>query len=164
MLQRLLLVSLFLASASTALGQEHAQARDPAVPLWVRPAFTPYTSAPHLKNQKEIAAVFTQALGSRNSGIIIIAGEDTLLVGQGGPILTSGEAQRVRVWVFITEGGQIGNSIISDWSGNQTIDLGSLRIVRRMVFAPAVNRAQVVPVWVMVQVEVGRNGSQDSSL
>jgi TonB family protein len=65
------------------------------------------------------------------------------------PVLRdSGIGGTVVVFFFIDETGQVGNAVLERSSGQAALDQAALEIARLYRFKPALNRDQVVPVWV----------------
>jgi protein TonB len=101
-------------------------------PLAAQPAFTPREVEPALRNRQEFAQQMERAYPAllKDAGI-------------GG---------RVLLWVFIDETGRVGNAQIQESSGYQQLDAAAEAVVRRAEFSPAMNRGEVVPVWIALPV------------
>ena len=92
------------------------------------PVFTPFTVAPTLRNQAQVAAALQRLYPPllRDSGI-------------GGT---------VQVWFFIDENGTVQRTDIKQSSGHPALDEAALKVADLMQFTPAMNRDQKVKVWV----------------
>jgi TonB family protein len=65
------------------------------------------------------------------------------------PVLRdSGIGGTVVVFFLIDEAGQVGNAVLERSSGHAALDQAALEIARLYRFRPALNRDQVLPVWV----------------
>jgi len=96
------------------------------------PVFTPYTVAPQLKNQAQVAAALQRLYPPllRDSGI-------------GGS---------VDIWFFIDETGTVRRTDIKKGSGHASLDEAALKVADLMQFTPALNRDQKVKVWVAMPI------------
>ena len=101
------------------------------------PAFTPYTVAPTIVNQSDVAAALNREYPPllRDAGI-------------GGT---------VTVWFFIDEQGAVVNQEVSTSSGHQALDEAALRVASVFRFTPALNRDEAVPVWVSLPISFTTN-------
>jgi TonB family protein len=108
-----------------------------AGPLAAQPAFTPREVEPALRNRRE----FAQQMERAYPALLKAA-------GIGG---------RVLLWVFIDETGRVGNAQIQESSGYPQLDGAAEAVVRRAEFSPAMNRGQVVPVWIALPVTFQTN-------
>ncbi len=94
----------------------------------VAPVFTPMTVRPEIKNRAEIQrALMTQYPAVlRNVGI-------------GGT---------VEVWFFVSEEGRVLDRRIFESSGYVQLDEAALKVADVFRFTPALNRDQIVQVWI----------------
>lgn len=92
------------------------------------PQFTPFTVAPKIANRVEVIEAMEREYPPllRDAGI-------------GGT---------VRVYFFITETGRVGERRIDVSSGHEALDRAALNVAEVYRFSPALNRDQLVPVWV----------------
>jgi TonB family protein len=92
------------------------------------PTFTPFTVAPTIMNRDEVVASMEASYPKllRDAGI-------------GGT---------VRVYFFIDESGHVNRTLIDQTSGHPALDDAALHVASVYRFKPALNREQVVPVWV----------------
>lgn len=92
------------------------------------PTFTPYTVAPSITNRLEVVQAMAEAYPSllRDAGI-------------GGT---------VRVYFFIEADGSVGAVQIDRSSGHAALDDAALRVADVYRFSPAMNREEMVHVWV----------------
>jgi protein TonB len=102
------------------------------VPIGDDPTFTPYTTAPRLKNVDEAGRALEREYPPmlRDAGV-------------GG---------RVEVWIRLDETGALQDVRVSVSSGHQGLDEAALRVARTMRFDPAMNRDKRVPVWVSIPI------------
>ncbi len=96
------------------------------------PTFTPMTVFPEIKNKREVQAALMREYPPllRNAGI-------------GG---------RVVVWFFISEEGQVLDRRVSQSSGHIPLDEAALRVADVFRFSPALNREQIVQVWIQLPI------------
>lgn len=100
--------------------------------LAAAPVFTPYSVAPELRNRADIAR---------------------LLVRKYPPILRDARISgTVLVWFFIDETGHVQKSLVHTSSGYEQFDQAAIEVANEMVFSPALNRDQTVPVWVALPI------------
>ena len=94
----------------------------------VAPVFTPMTVRPEIRNRAEIQqALMTQYPAMlRNAGI-------------GGT---------VEVWFFISEEGRVLDRRVFESSGYVQLDEAALKVADVFRFTPALNRDQIVQVWI----------------
>ena len=99
----------------------------------VAPAFTPMTVRPEIKNRAEIQqALMTQYPAMlRNAGI-------------GGT---------VELWFFISEEGRVLDRRVFKSSGYVQLDEAALKVANVFRFTPALNRDQIVQVWIRFPIE-----------
>lgn len=92
-----------------------------------RPVFIPHDVAPRLKNAAEFRRLLQRFYPSalREAGI-------------GGT---------VTVWVFVSTSGEVERSVVEQSSGYDALDAAALKVARRMVFEPALNRSEPIAVW-----------------
>jgi TonB family protein len=107
--------------------------------LGIQPTFTPFTLAPELTNRDEITGALKAAYPAmlRTAGI-------------GGKTLT---------WIFIDENGRVRTTQVKVTSGYEPLDSAALHVARQMRFRPAMNRDQVVPVWVEIPIVFTTDGA-----
>ncbi|MDE0806912.1 MAG: TonB family protein [Longimicrobiales bacterium] len=96
------------------------------------PTFTPMTVRPEIKNRSAVIQAMERGYPPilRDAGI-------------GGQVL---------VWFFINEQGRVIDNRIANSSGNAQLDDAALRVASIYEFTPALNRDQVVPVWVQIPI------------
>jgi protein TonB len=97
------------------------------------PTFTPFTVAPRLKNNDEIARALERNYPPllRDAGI-------------GGDVL---------VWFFIDEDGHVLKHQIAEESGYPALDDAAVKVASLMQFTPAYNRDKKVQVWVSIPIK-----------
>lgn len=96
------------------------------------PTFTPYETAPELRNRNEVA----QALQREYPALLRDA-------GIGGTVV---------MWFFINDQGVVENTQVNQSSGHPQLDEAALRVANVFQFTPALNRDQRVPVWVAIPI------------
>jgi len=101
-------------------------------PALKEPVFTPMTIRPEITNRAEVQ----QALMRLYPPLLRDA-------GVGG---------RVFVWFFISEDGTVLDRRISQSSGHMPLDEAALEVADVFRFSPALNREQVVPVWIQLPI------------
>jgi len=96
------------------------------------PTFTPMTVRPEIRNRSAVIQAMERGYPPilRDAGI-------------GGQVL---------VWFFINEQGRVIDNRIANSSGNAQLDDAALRVASIYEFTPALNRDQVVPVWVQIPI------------
>jgi len=96
------------------------------------PTFTPMTVRPEIKNRSEVIQAMERGYPPilRDAGI-------------GGQVL---------VWFFINEQGRVIDNRVANSSGNAQLDEAALRVASIYEFTPALNRDQIVPVWVQIPI------------
>ena len=96
------------------------------------PTFTPMTVRPEIRNRSAVIQAMERGYPPilRDAGI-------------GGQVL---------VWFFINEQGRVIDNRIANSSGNAQLDEAALRVASVYEFTPALNRDQVVPVWVQIPI------------
>jgi protein TonB len=96
-------------------------------------SFTPYTLAPALENQAEVARLLERNYPPllRDAGI-------------GGTTL---------VWFLIDEQGTVVKTELKKGSGYEALDEVALKVANVMRFQPARNRDQIVKVWVQIPIK-----------
>ena len=102
------------------------------VDIAAAPTFTPMTVRPEIRNRSAVI----QAMERGDPPILRDA-------GIGGQVL---------VWFFINEQGRVVDNRIANSSGNAQLDEAALRVASVYEFTPALNRDQVVPVWVQIPI------------
>jgi len=97
------------------------------------PTFTPFTVAPRLKNNDEIARALERNYPPllRDAGI-------------GG---------EVNVWFFIDEQGKVLKTQVNQSSGYPALDDAAEKVATLMQFTPAYNRDKKVQVWVSIPIK-----------
>jgi len=69
------------------------------------------------------------------------------------PILRDhGIGGRALVWVLLGENGRVVRAQLKESSGHAALDDAALKIAPTMRFSPAMNRDQIVKVWVAVPI------------
>ena len=101
--------------------------------LSANPVFTPMSVRPEIRNRAEIQqALMTQYPAMlRNAGI-------------GGT---------VEVWFFISEEGRVLDRRVFESSGYVQLDEAALKVAGVFRFTPALNRDQIVQVWIRFPIE-----------
>jgi TonB family protein len=96
------------------------------------PTFTPMTVRPEIRNRSAVIQAMERGYPPilRDAGI-------------GGLVL---------VWFFINEQGRVIDNRIANSSGNAQLDEAALRVASVYEFTPALNRDQVVSVWVQIPI------------
>lgn len=96
------------------------------------PTFTPFTVAPRLRNQDEVARALERNYPPllRDAGI-------------GGS---------VNMWFFIDEDGKVLNTQVNQSSGYPALDEAATKVAVLMQFTPAYNRDKKVQVWVSIPI------------
>ena len=96
------------------------------------PTFTPMTVRPEIRNRSAVIQAMERGYPPilRDAGI-------------GGQVL---------VWFFINEQGRVIDNRVANSSGNAQLDEAALRVASIYEFTPALNRDQVVPVWVQIPI------------
>jgi TonB family protein len=97
-----------------------------------QPHFTPYTVGPDLKNRQ--AAV---------TSVESYYPDSLKAAGIGGT---------VKVWVYIDEQGVVRETRLGESSRIDALDQAALAAASEFEFTPALNRDQVVPVWVQIPI------------
>ena len=105
---------------------------DRASDLDTGPRFTPITVKPEIRNRSEVEAALTREYPAilRDSGI-------------GGQVV---------VWFFISEDGEVLDRRVSQSSGHPQLDEAALRVASVFRFSPALNRDEVVRVWIQLPI------------
>jgi len=96
------------------------------------PTFTPMTVRPEIRNRSAVIQAMERGYPPilRDAGI-------------GGQVL---------VWFFINEQGRVIDNRVANSSGNAQLDEAALRVASIYEFTPALNRDQVVSVWVQIPI------------
>jgi len=105
---------------------------DPSPDLATTPAFTPMTVRPEVRNMSEVEAAL-----AREYPLIL---RD---VGIGG---------RVVVWFLVSEEGRVLDRRVFESSGYPPLDEAALRVADVFRFTPALNREQIVQVWIQLPI------------
>jgi TonB family protein len=95
--------------------------------LRATPHFTPFTQAPKIKDRE--AAI------------------DVVLQHYPDELKRAGVGGTVYIFMFIEADGTVGNAVVQKSSGNEELDAAALTAAREMVFIPARNIDEPVPVW-----------------
>ena len=105
---------------------------DGAVDLSSNPVFTPMTVRPEIRNRAEVQAALMREYPTilRDAGI-------------GGTVV---------VWFFISEQGTVLDRRVSESSGHLPLDEASLKVADVFRFTPALNREQIVQVWIQLPI------------
>ena len=106
--------------------------REDVAGLQAGPVFTPMTVRPDILNRRELQ----QALMTLYPPILRDA-------GVGGTVV---------VWFFISEEGTVLDRRISESSGHLPLDEAALQVADVFRFSPALNREQIVPVWIQLPI------------
>ena len=103
------------------------------------PVFTPMTVQPEIRNRREVEAALMRLYPPllRNAGI-------------GGQVV---------VWFFISEEGTVLDRRVSQSSGYAQLDEAALKVAGVFRFTPALNRDQIVQVWIRfpIKFQVGQH-------
>ncbi len=96
------------------------------------PVFTPMTLRPEIKNRREVEAALRRLYPPilRNAGV-------------GGQVV---------VWFFLSEEGTVLDRRVSQSSGYVQLDKAALQVADVFRFTPALNRNQIVRVWIQVPI------------
>ena len=105
---------------------------DGAVDLSANPTFTPMTVRPEIRNRAEVQAALMREYPTilRDAGI-------------GGTVV---------VWFFISEEGVVLDKRVDVSSGHIPLDEASLKVADVFRFTPALNREQIVQVWIQLPI------------
>jgi TonB family protein len=103
-------------------------AQKEAVDISAAPVFTPMTVLPEILNVTEI--------------------REALLAQYPAILREARIGGTVEVWFFITEEGRVQERRVYASSGFKDFDEAALRVADVFRFTPALNRDQVVPVWI----------------
>ena len=105
---------------------------DAEADLSAAPVFTPMTVRPEIRNRSEVQAALMREYPPilRDAGI-------------GGTAI---------VWFFISEEGRVLDSRVDVSSGHLPLDEAALKVADVFVFSPAVNREQIVQVWIQLPI------------
>ncbi len=105
---------------------------DGSVDLSSNPVFTPMTVRPEIRNRPEVQAALMREYPTilRDAGI-------------GGTVV---------VWFFISEEGMVLDRRVSESSGHVPLDEASLKVADVFRFTPALNREQIVQVWIQLPI------------
>ena len=96
------------------------------------PSFTPFDVAPVMLNRSEVAAALRREY-PRALREAVVSG-------------------RTIVWIRLDDRGMVQNVDINVSSGRTELDEAALRVARIIRFSPAMNRGEVVPVWVSIPI------------
>jgi TonB family protein len=104
------------------------------------PVFTPFTVAPRLLNNEEVARLMERSYPPllRDAGI-------------GGEVV---------LWFLIDETGALRKTQVNQSSGYPALDQAAVSVASAMRFTPAMNRDRVVPVWVSIPIRFTPRGKQ----
>ena len=105
---------------------------DAEVDLLANPVFTPMTVHPEIRNRREVQAALMREYPPilRNAGI-------------GGTVV---------VWFFISEEGQVLDRRVAQGSGHTQFDEAALKVADVFKFSPALNRENIVQVWIQLPI------------
>ena len=105
---------------------------DGGVDLLANPVFTPMTVHPEIRNRREVQAALMREYPPllRNAGI-------------GGTVI---------VWFFISEEGQVLDRRVARSSGHVPLDEAALQVADVFKFSPALNRENIVQVWIQLPI------------
>jgi TonB family protein len=109
-------------------GTEMAPAPEPA-----GPTFTPFTVAPRLENEREVARALEREYPT--------------------PLRYAGIGGQVLLWLFIDASGKVEETVLKTSSGFELLDAAAMRVAILMEFTPAINRDRRVAVWVAIPVD-----------
>ncbi len=105
---------------------------DGGTDLSAAPVFTPMTVRPEILNRDEVS---------------------TALMRLYPPILRdAGIGGSVTVWFFISEEGTVLDRRVSESSGHIPLDEAALEVADVFRFSPALNREQIVQVWIQLPI------------
>lgn len=136
-----LIVVACLAPSPTALEEGEGetavaefQAGEEGLPrdLSQKPAFTPFTVGPDIKNRQEVARAMEENYPPllREAGI-------------GGT---------ATIWFFLDETGAVQSVQVNESSGHPALDDAAMRVAEAVEFTPALNREEAVPVWISLPI------------
>lgn len=110
------------------VGEEPVVEREPSA----GPAFTPYTTAPSLRNATEVQEALERFYPAelRSAGI-------------GGT---------AEVWFLISPSGAVQDTRINRPSGHEALDAAALQVADAMEFTPGLNRDEPVEVWISLPI------------
>ena len=105
---------------------------DGGTDLSAAPVFTPMTVRPEILNRDEVSAALMRLYPPilRDAGI-------------GGQVV---------VWFFISEEGSVLDRRVSETSGHVPLDEAALEVADVFRFSPALNREQIVQVWIQLPI------------
>ena len=115
-------------------GQAEQQETGPeaVAAVQARPVFTPMTVRPEILNRTYVQEALMRLYP---------------------PILRdAGVGGSVTVWFFISEEGTVLDRRISQSSGHVPLDEAALEVADVFRFSPALNREQIVPVWIQLPI------------
>jgi TonB family protein len=97
-----------------------------------RPAFTPFTTCPELKNRRQV--------------------QEELVRGYPSHLRDAGVGGKTTLWAFIDTTGAVVDLVAQQSSGSRELDEAAERLAWKLEFTPALNRGRRVPVWVSIPV------------
>lgn len=102
-----------------------------------QPVFTPFTVAPEVRNRADVQRALEREYPSmlRDAGI-------------GGTVI---------VWFYINEQGVVETVQVNESSGHAQLDDAALRVAQQFEFTPALNREDIVAVWVQIPIQFQSN-------
>ena len=106
------------------------------------PTFTPYEVAPQMLNREELVEAVQREYPPE--------------------LKEEGIGGTVRVWVFIDETGQVGQTRLVESSGYPALDRAAEEAMQVVRFTPALNRQQAVGVWVQFPITFQPTESAES--
>ena len=100
--------------------------------LSAAPVFTPMTVRPEIRNRREVEAALLREYPAilRNAGI-------------GGTVV---------LWLYLSDEGVVLDRRLSRSSGQAQLDQAALRVAGVFQFTPAMNRTELVAVWIEVPI------------
>jgi len=105
---------------------------DGSADLSSAPVFTPMTVRPEIRNRSEVQRALMRLYPPilRDAGI-------------GGTVV---------IWFFISEEGRVLDRRVSESSGRVQLDEAALQVADVFRFTPALNREQIVQVWIQLPI------------
>ena len=105
---------------------------DGSTDLSAAPVFTPMTVRPEIRNRNEV--------------------QEALMRLYPPTLRDAGIGGRVVVWFFISEEGRVLDRRVSESSGRTQLDEAALEVADVFRFSPALNREQIVQVWIQLPI------------
>jgi len=109
------------------------------IDIAAQPTFTPYEVAPSISNRNQVQSALVREYPAvlRDSGV-------------GGTVL---------MHFFIDDTGSLENVLVAESSGFEQLDQAALRVADVFEFSPALNRDEVVAVWIQVPITFTTNSN-----